>query len=553
MKSRLLFLTYLIMFPFYGIAQGVIDSLENLLKSTEETTERIDLMNQLGAAYWVVDSKKSIELGLKSLKSAEQNNYTAGIADAKRVLGVSHWTQGNAKEAFESLFSALDIYLLEKNDFGIANCYLNMGMVYADINEYNHALELYDQAIVLFTKLNKRNRIAAAFNEIGSTMMKEGNIEEAKEYLNNSLQMCMEEKYTLCIAESHHKLGTLFLLSKEYEQADYHIRKAISYSKMINDKHGVIGNLINYGKLLRLKKQFEDSETHLKLALSLSDEKQLNKFKLSAYWELKLLKQEQGLLEDALGYFDTYVHLKDSIYNNLQIKKITALEFRNELNEKNKELSHLNKQKEKNQLILWLFIAGGSIIILLTLALIRILYIRNKKQQEFLAAKDILIGAELENQRLKQNDLERQLHFKNKELTSYALNYLQKNEIIRELKERINDGRHSTNSNKVISDIEKIIKQYQNMDKDWDDFRTYFEQVHVNFLNNLKAKFPDLSSNDMKVAALARLNLNIKETSGILGVSPESAKTARYRLRKKLQIPQEEDLLNYLIEIEEKL
>ena len=98
-----------------------------------------------------------------------------------------------------------------------------------------------------------------------------------------------------------------------------------------------------------------------------------------------------------------------------------------------------------------------------------------------------------------------------------------------------------------------MIKLQHSREKDWDDFRYHFEQVYSSFFINLKSKFPNLSANDLKVAALTRLNLSIKETSNILGISPESTKTARYRLRKKLGLNSEDDLFDFLLSYDDKI
>ncbi len=96
--------------------------------------------------------------------------------------------------------------------------------------------------------------------------------------------------------------------------------------------------------------------------------------------------------------------------------------------------------------------------------------------------------------------------------------------------------------------MERTIKINQGKEKDWEDFKQHFENVHPEFFTNLKLQFPDLSANDLKVAALTRLNLSIKEASNILGISPESTKTARYRLRKKLNLSPETDLFDFLLD-----
>ena len=89
---------------------------------------------------------------------------------------------------------------------------------------------------------------------------------------------------------------------------------------------------------------------------------------------------------------------------------------------------------------------------------------------------------------------------------------------------------------KILGELHRDIKQHANIDRNWEDFKRYFEEVHTDFYNNLKLKHPDLSPNDLKICSLTRLNLNIKETASILGISPESAKTAPLQAPKKVGI-----------------
>ncbi|HET8735166.1 MAG TPA: hypothetical protein VFM69_01075, partial [Pricia sp.] len=103
---------------------------------------------------------------------------------------------------------------------------------------------------------------------------------------------------------------------------------------------------------------------------------------------------------------------------------------------------------------------------------------------------------------------------------------------------------------KLLEELRREIKQHVNIDRDWEDFKRHFEEVHTDFHGRLKEKHPDLSANDLKLCSLTRLNLSIKETAGVLGISPESAKTSRYRLRKKLGLEPDDALLDYLLRLE---
>jgi DNA-binding CsgD family transcriptional regulator len=94
--------------------------------------------------------------------------------------------------------------------------------------------------------------------------------------------------------------------------------------------------------------------------------------------------------------------------------------------------------------------------------------------------------------------------------------------------------------------IIKDISKNQKTEKDWDLFRNYFENVNKGFNIKLREINPDLSTHDYRLAALISLNLNIKETSELLHISPSSVKIARHRLRKRLNIQRGDDLYVFL-------
>lgn len=534
--------------------QKNLDSLKTLLGQDDiPDMERVDILNDLGYENWIMDTERSLDYGNQALKLAEKLDYLPGMAKARRIIGVSYWAQGTPKLALEILVEARSIYEKIGDDVGRANCFLNIGMVYADIDEFAKARELYEKAIEMFTALDMKDRIATTYTKMADIFLVQDGLYDAKRFLDNALAIHSENRFTYGMSEVHNRLGRLFMEQGELEQAEYHIRQSTILGKEVGDEDGKISNLILFGQLLRRQNEFEASEIHLKLALAGADKKNLKKYKLNALRELKLLKKQEGELEESLEYYDRYIALKDSIYSTDKSKQIAALEFENELTEKDRQLEHLNQMKRTDARIKWILGIGIFIISLLSFFLIRSMNLKNKKQQELLASKEDLNATALENQRLKQIELENQLHFKNKELASYALNFVQKNELLENLHSQLKEAKDAPPKNqaKYLDQIERTIRQHKSQEKDWEDFKIHFEQVHSNFLTSLKEKFPELSSNDLKVAALARLNLNIKETSNILGISPESAKTARYRLRKKLKMAQEDDLFSFLSQMEQ--
>lgn len=541
------------LFSILSWSQQKIDSLKAILEKEVSVSEyKIDLVNEIGYRYWIVNSEEALKYGKQGLKLADSLGYSQGKAKANRVLGVAYWTRGDHLNAIKHLSTSLEQNQTLSNAEETANTTLNLAMVYATLRDDEKALSMYQGAITQFTALNLKSRIATTFTKIASLYIEQNRLEEAKDYLVNALKMHTESNFIYGIAEAHNRLGILYIKLKEKEQAYYHIERAIINGRKVNDSDGMISNLIQYGKLLMLDNDFKTAEEHFLLAINRSKNNNLKRYELEAYGLLKDLKLKENNSKDALTYYDKYITLKDSIYNSDNAMKIAALKFNNELLAKEKELELLTEKEHSNNIIKWTLILGLVLMMTITIIYVSNFKKRTLQERELEATREEINRAELENAKLKQQELQQQLDFKNRELTSYTLNFVQKNELFQELKEEIESLKTATpkQRDKTITSLNRVIKQHINIDRNWEDFKRYFEEVHIGFIEKLKSIHPDLSANDLKICALTRLNLNIKESATILGITPESVKTARYRLRKKLNLEHNEELLSYFLRLE---
>ncbi|WP_405209325.1 tetratricopeptide repeat protein [Aquimarina sp. LLG6339-5] len=552
------------LFPnsFYGFQKlEKVDSLLHLIDAhNKENAEKVDLLNTVGFEYWIVDANQSINFGKEALRISKKIGYTKGQARANRIIGVAYWAQGHLNKALTYLNNSYKLYDNIEDQVGLANTKLNIGMVYADLKEYTKALNFYEEAINEFTALGLKGRIATTFSKIGTILIEQQKDEEALKYLTDALRMHTDANFTYGIAEAHNKLGILYLHKNEIEQAYYHIRKSMDLGNKVNDIDGLTNNHIIHGKILRLSNKLDEAAIEIQKGLTSAKENKLKKYELFAYEELKEIKKLQAKPEEALVYYDKFVFLRDSLLNLEKSKQIAYLEFENRLERKDKELVALKEQEKKDdliQLILLLSVVTisifGGVIYFISRQRTKKSKLLALKNQELLESEHALTQKDLENLALKQQELQQQLDFKNKELSSYALNFIKKNEIVQQLQETIQKIKKSSSIEKqqLITDLNKIIKKNLSIDKDWEDFSRFFEDAHEGFYVRLKSKHPDLSSNDLKICSLIRLNLNIKETASILGISPESVKTARYRLRKKIELDPKQEILTYLLQLEE--
>ncbi len=151
--------------------------------------------------------------------------------------------------------------------------------------------------------------------------------------------------------------------------------------------------------------------------------------------------------------------------------------------------------------------------------------------------------------KLKEKQLREQIEYKNKQLTIYTLHLIQKNESLKELQLEINKAiRHSDRKDHGdLRHFGSLIDYSFRKDDEWEKFKLYFESVHSGFFENLLQMHPALSPQELRLCALIRLNLSIQETATILGISAESVKTARSRLRKKMDLSSQESLVDHIM------
>lgn len=187
-----------------------------------------------------------------------------------------------------------------------------------------------------------------------------------------------------------------------------------------------------------------------------------------------------------------------------------------------------------------------------------------KKASRVIAEKDNHFKQQTEILRLEKDKQEKELiELKNqqlllevehqgKELASSTMHIVQKSEKLLSIKEKLKHISQTTNDSKIKPEISELIKNIDKdtlIDKDWEKFELYFNNIHTSFTQSLKEKFPNLSANDIKMCAYLRMNLSTKEIASILNISARGVEISRYRLRKKMDLENATNLTDFLLRL----
>lgn len=152
-----------------------------------------------------------------------------------------------------------------------------------------------------------------------------------------------------------------------------------------------------------------------------------------------------------------------------------------------------------------------------------------------------------------QNDkLQSEIQSKSQQLSNVAINVVRKNEILEEIRDELKQvkaemGQQLPNIHyqKLLHSIERNVAGKD----DWVLFEQNFDEVHEQFFKRLRQIYPTISPSELRLAACLRMNLSTKEMAPVLGISVRGVEIKRYRLRKKLGLGIDANLVQFMMDI----
>ena len=492
--------------------------------------------------------------------------------------------ESNYKASLKYLDEALRLYTSIKDTVGIAITYGEMGSNYAYMLENKKAIDYFLKGIELLENTNEVQRLTIIKQKLANLYLKNKEFEFAIELYEECLHSMKETKdmrnYYLTLIN----YGDCLILIKEYSKARKALLESIEGLKLFQSdellaiahnklslvyaaennvatslNHGgiafeyikkttsfrIMRIAAEYIEVLNIANKYKEALTVIDFVEKFPYQHIFNVEDQMIYQNAIAKTYKSANLKDlAIASLEKVSVLKDSISNinrEIEIQEIQA-KFQNKTQyEKNKTLQEKNKfldEKIKAQNKNYIFL--GFIIIVLIIAMIafaNISRLRNKLQLSKLKETEIeneRMLKEIEEE-LKEAEKQKQIiSLRDQELTSVALQLADMQEKIIAI---INSGSAELQKAENIKHaLSNLVKQ----ENYWKKFALKFSQVHPNFENNIKERFPVLTKNDMDFISLLKLNLSNKEIATLLQISHESVISKKYRVKKKMNIDDDE-------------
>lgn len=508
---------------------GRIDVAANMLR--HRGFARLDLgedaagVSDLEEAYEMMSRATELSPDVPYDKRPEQ------MASVALALGEHANRLGDPTTALQWYMSALDACESIDNRSARIKVFEALGHLYSGLGDYTRALEHHFESLALLDGNADADALGVTYAAIGTTYALSGDYDEAYGYVMRALSEFRKGDNRYLEVGALSNLSSILYSQDELTTALEYALTAVTIYEALDDELHAAASLVTVGKIYERQSDL-DAALHCYLrAMRLLGDDVDEQLHISILASIGTIYRLTGAYNEALFMFDQALRIAQEIeeprfeyqlheslsqvYEDLALPA-QALEHHKSFARLRNEIAGQERQKAIAELH------------------VRFEVDRATREREVLRART--------------RDLEAEMERKQSELTSLALNLVQKNELLDTLKSRMRKlgERSQMAPRKVVDNLITEIDANRSSDANWKLFEQQLEIIHPDMQRRLSERFPSLTPTELKVCSLTAINLSNKDMASLLYMSIRTVESHRLSARRKLDLPKDANLKGFL-------
>ncbi|MCE3226536.1 MAG: hypothetical protein K0S32_1087 [Bacteroidetes bacterium] len=400
---------------FASSAQKVrsLDSMETAYLNLKTDSAKFDNLNERIKIYRLNDPAKAMASCWEAYELSRRTNNENARARALFNLAISYRKIGNYDTSIVLYLQVLPVFEKGKDDAQIGSCYGSLGIAFWQQKQYNQSLKYLRKSLGITRKLGRRANECSNLNNMGGVFTEQKQYDSAIAYLHMSLKISEEDKDTVGLADGYGNMGGVYLLKGDTNSAMKYSLLGEHYSRLSGNAYQLFTSLGNIAQISYGRKNYPESERYSLMAIELAEKLGTLEGRQANYHVIARLYNSWGKYDKAYKYLTKYIEVHDSLMSESRMKQMTDLEAKYESAKKDKELISEKSTSEKKSTLLYMLVAGLSLVLILVFFILRGYLNKKKYLGEIVLAKH-----ELE---IKSTELES----RNKDVTD-SINYARK-------------------------------------------------------------------------------------------------------------------------------
>ncbi len=315
----------------------------------------------------------ALQLIMKAEKLAVESKDSLKLATALNVTGLIYLNKGFYSIALDNVLRALAMRERIGDTVGIASSLNNLGLIYRNLGSYSQSLQCFQRAFILHTRLANKDGLAAIHTNLGVTYQAQQRFDSALAGHQQALAIYQQLGNTEGIGRAYTNIGEALRGLGRYEQSLASLFNALTIHRTLNNSRSIMIALLGIAKVYDAMHNTSDVVRYAHQALVLADSLKARDEQRDILLLLAEAYQTNGHLTNALEFRRRYDTIKDSLYDSQNNILMAEMQVRYEAEQKNKEISLLQRDSEIQRLELSRHVAVRNLLVASVVLLVTLL------------------------------------------------------------------------------------------------------------------------------------------------------------------------------------
>jgi signal transduction histidine kinase/Tfp pilus assembly protein PilF len=382
-KISLLFFSCL----FAAIAQAQsLTQLEEQLKTTDNDSLKIELLEKLIESYEGIDYNKSKEYSTQLLSLAEETKLnwallktyrrlnlsyvlegdfstamkygnlfyqkaveqadTSAISEAINMMGDNYFDLGEFDEAYDYFTDAFRFAKRANDSLRMTIALHNVGRVFKVLGQYETAFDHFKLSEKISLSIGDKLGAPYTFDELGDLYLRQGKVDSALYYLTKSLALSRQLSDEILEPRTIDRIANAYVLKKDYKTALAYYDTALMRNQITKNKLGIAYNELGKGIIFLQQNKFKEAEQAIENALAIADQLNAKTLGLRCYQQLSELSEKKGDYQKALLYYKTFKSREDSLFGQGMKDKLFRDQLQNQNEVRDSKIAAMIREQE---------------------------------------------------------------------------------------------------------------------------------------------------------------------------------------------------------------
>jgi hypothetical protein len=429
--------------------------------------------------------------------------------------------------------------------------YRQLCIFYQYINDYERGMEMCREAERYMVQEKKNNFLNAVYETLALFYEKD-DVQEAIALRRKAIAASLAQGDSFNLRTTYRNMARDFSGLEQVDSAQKYFELTFDLYARFPYVYGWFADQISYGHFLLNQKRVEEAQQvadTLSSVYEKMDQQEEHAMQLAGLMEYLAVVKED--VPAYLHWSGERNKLMTEYYSAEKAKSLEKLSVEYETEKKEAENAILKQENRASrmQLILVLFVLG--VLILIVILVLQ----RRAHEKKISAQKQELLSLNLEKSRLEQRQLKRRNHDLLEDIQKYVKQVVEQQSVNGELLDLIDELRKAELSpvaHKKTTQM-KVRLNDQITREAFREILDRMEEVYPAFYAYLKAQVGADKESELLVTTMYFLGYDTKNIATVLNRTEKAVRSIRYRVRKKLNLTDNDDFLEFLKSEQERL